>query len=118
MITDSDIDAVFHALAHLTRREIMDHVRDRPGIAVGQLAAKFDVSRIAVMNHLAVLEKADLILSKKDGKSRRLYLNAMPIQEIHERWTDTFSAFWADRMSLIKNVAEAASRTTKEVKDD
>lgn len=116
MITDSNLDAVFQALAHATRRQIMDHVRDRPGIAVGQLAAKFDVSRIAVMNHLAVLEKADLIISKKDGKTRHLYLNAMPIQEIHERWTDAYSAHWAERVSLIKTVAEAAQARTQ--KDD
>jgi DNA-binding transcriptional ArsR family regulator len=114
MITDSNMDAVFHALAHATRRQIMDHVRDTPGIPVGQLAAKFDVSRIAVMNHLVVLEKADLIISKKDGRTRRLYLNAMPIQEIHERWTDAYSAQWAERTSLIKQVAEAAHKRTQD----
>lgn len=104
------MDAVFQALAHATRREMLDYVRAKPGLTVGNLAANFDVSRIAIMNHLAVLEKANLIISEKDGRSRRLYLNAMPIQDIHDRWTDTYSAHWADRVNIIKHAAEAAAR--------
>ncbi|MEM9733965.1 MAG: helix-turn-helix transcriptional regulator [Pseudomonadota bacterium] len=110
MITNDAMDAVFQALAHATRRAMLDHVRTQPGLTVGELAAKFDVSRIAVMNHLAVLEKANLIISEKDGRSRRLYLNVMPIQDIHERWTDIYSAHWAERVNIIKHAAEAAAR--------
>ncbi|MEL7099021.1 MAG: helix-turn-helix transcriptional regulator [Pseudomonadota bacterium] len=110
MITESDMDRTFAALSHQSRREMLDHLRAQPGMTVGALAAKFDVSRIAVMNHLKVLEEAGLIISEKDGRSRRLYLNAVPIQAIYERWTDTFSAHWLDRLSLIKSVAEAAAR--------
>ena len=118
MITNNNLDAVFQALAHTTRRQMMDHVRNKPGLTVGELANKFDVSRIAVMNHLAVLEKADLVISEREGRSRKLYLNAMPIQEIHARWTDTFSAHWADRTNLIKQVAEAAAQKSLRSNDD
>jgi DNA-binding transcriptional ArsR family regulator len=119
MITNDDMDAVFQALAHVTRRQMLDHVRAKPGLSVGEMASHFDVSRIAVMNHLAVLEKANLIISEREGRTRKLYLNAMPIQEIHERWTDTFSAHWADRVSLIKKAAEAATRKSSwREKDD
>lgn len=109
MTANDDMDKVFSALAHTTRREILDLVRDNPGLTVGKLAQNFDVSRIAVMNHLGVLSDAGLIQSKKDGRQRRLYLNAMPIQEIYGRWTDQFSATWLDRMSMIKAAAEAAT---------
>lgn len=111
MYTNDDMDLVFHALAHQTRRRILDLVRDRPGQSVGELAKSFDVSRIAIMNHLKVLEDARLIVSQKDGRARRLYLNAMPIQAIHERWIDAFSAHWADRMSFIKQAAEQVARS-------
>lgn len=110
MITNDDMDSVFHALAHQTRRQIMDIVRASPKITIGALAAEFDVSRIAVMNHLAVLEKAGLILSEKDGRVRRLMLNVMPIAEIHARWTDDYSAYWSDRALLVKEIAEAAAK--------
>ena len=110
MITNDDMDLVFHALAHKTRRRILDLVRDRPGQGVGELAKAFDVSRIAIMNHLKVLEEAGLLVSQKDGRTRRLYLNAMPIHAIHERWIDAYSGFWADRLSFIKQAAEGAAQ--------
>ena len=118
MITNDDMDLVFHALAHQTRRRILDLVRDKPGQSVGELAKAFDVSRIAIMNHLKVLEEASLITSQKDGRSRRLYLNAMPIQAIHERWIDGFSAYWADRLSFIKQAAEHVAHTNAARKEE
>jgi len=108
---NDQMDAVFHALAHSVRRSILDYVRASPGLAVGELAANFDVSRIAVMNHLSVLQKANLLISEKDGRARRLYLNTKPIQDIYDRWTDTYSANWAERVNTIKYAAEAAART-------
>ncbi|MEM7432735.1 MAG: helix-turn-helix transcriptional regulator [Pseudomonadota bacterium] len=109
MITNNDLDHVFHALAHQTRRQILDFLRDEPGQAVGKLAAHFDVSRIAIMNHLSVLEEANLLVSEKDGRTRRLYLNLVPIQQIYERWTDDYTAHWAGRVSQIKFAAEQAA---------
>lgn len=118
MITNDDMDLVFHALAHQTRRRILDLVRDRPGQSVGELAKAFNVSRIAIMNHLKVLEEASLLVSQKDGRSRRLYLNAMPIQAIQERWIDGFSAHWADRLSFIKQASEQVARVNTIPKED
>ena len=83
MMNDKDMDAVFQALAHESRRRMLDIVKEEPGIGVGALASEFDVSRIAVMKHLAVLEEAGLIISEKDGRVRKLYFNAAPIQMIH-----------------------------------
>ncbi|MEL7239820.1 MAG: helix-turn-helix transcriptional regulator, partial [Planctomycetota bacterium] len=66
--------------------------------------------RIAVMNHLAVLEGAGLVLSEKDGRSRRLYLNVVPIQMIYDRWTDDYSGCWASRLTAVKYAAERSAR--------
>ena len=118
MITNDDMDLVFHALAHKTRRCILDLVRDQPGQGVGELAKAFDVSRIAIMNHLKVLEEAGLLVSQKDGRTRRLYLNAMPIQAIHERWIDAYSDYWADRLSFIKHAAEGVAQSNTQHKAD
>ena len=95
MITYENMNQVFHALAHETRRAILDLLSAQAGQTVGTLAANFDVSRIAVMNHLTVLERAGLVISKKEGRSRRLYLNVDPIQMIYERWSDTYRGHWA-----------------------
>ncbi len=107
MIEDRDMDAVFQALGNESRRRMLDIVKEEPGIAVGALAREFEVSRIAVMKHVAVLESANLVLSEKDGRTRRLYFNAAPIQMIHDRWTTEYSAYWAGQMTRIKYLAEA-----------
>ncbi len=117
MSDDNYMDAVFQALAHASRRRMLDLVKDCPGIGVGALASKFDVSRIAVMKHLGVLEQSGLIVSQKDGRTRRLYFNAVPIQLIHDRWTTEYSAYWSDKLIRIKYLAEIRSRNdTKDKK--
>ncbi|MEM9233732.1 MAG: helix-turn-helix transcriptional regulator [Pseudomonadota bacterium] len=110
MTTNVDMDQVFHALAHETRRAILDLLRQEPGQPVGRLASNFDVSRITIINHLAVLETAGLVLSEKDGRSRRLYLNLVPIQMIYDRWTDDFGGYWATRLTGIKYAVEQAAK--------
>lgn len=116
MNTDLEMSQIFHALAHDSRRKILDILKATPGIGVGKLAAEFDVSRIAIMNHLAVLEEAGLVVSERDendNRTRRLYLNTAPIQMINDRWISDYSAHWAGRMTRIKYAAEAAAKTKR-----
>lgn len=113
MLDNHDMDAIFQALAHESRRRMLDMVKECPGIGVGVLAREFDVSRIAVMKHLGVLEQAGLLVSEKDGRTRRLYFNAVPIQMIHDRWTTEFSAYWSGNVTQIKYLAEARERNDK-----
>ncbi len=115
-MNDRDMNAVFQALAHETRRRMLDLVKETPGVGVGALASEFDVSRIAVMKHLAVLEEANLVISEKHGRTRRLYFNAAPIQMIHDRWTSDYSAYWAGHMTRIKYIAEARSADATGIK--
>lgn len=110
MLDDHDMDALFQALASLSRRQILDIVKERPGIAVGALAAEFDVSRIAIIKHLRVLEQAGLLHSEKDGRSRRLYFNAVPVQMIYDRWTTEYSAYWSGHVTRLKYAAETRPR--------
>ncbi len=111
MFDDRDMDNVFQALAHQSRRRMLDIIKAQPGIRVGALAVAFDVSRIAVMKHLAILELAGLVISEKHGRVRELYFNAAPIQMIHERWTTQYSAYWAGQLTRIKYLAEAREAT-------
>jgi len=107
MINNRDMDNVFQALAHRSRRRMLDIVKDQPGIGVGALASQFDVSRIAVMKHLAIIEAAGLVISEKQGRVRKLYFNVAPIQMIHDRWTTEYSAYWAGHLTRIKYIAES-----------
>ena len=103
---DDELNIVFHALASESRRYMLDNINDSPGITVGELAQAFDVSRIAVMKHLRVLEQANLIISRKDGRVRKLYFNTVPIQQVYERWTNEYSAMWSNKLTQIKIAAE------------
>jgi len=104
------MDAVFEALASPARRRILDIVKDQPGCGVKHVAARFTVSRIAVMKHLRVLVRAGLILSEKEGRKRNLYFNCVPIQMIYDRWTSEYSAYWASRVTRVKYRVETAGK--------
>ena len=103
------MDKLFHALASKTRREMLDIIKEQPGCSLVHVCRYFDVSRIAVMKHLGVLEAAELVISQKQGRSRALYFNAAPIQTIYERWTSEYSALWAGRLTAFKHHVEATS---------
>ncbi|MCO6458721.1 MAG: helix-turn-helix transcriptional regulator [Pirellulaceae bacterium] len=101
-MNDAEMDAVFQALAHAGRRRMLDLIRGMPGCNVNDVCKYFDSSRIAVMKHLRVLEEADLVISRKAGRSRQLYFNAVPIQLIYDRWTTEYSQFWASQVTDLK----------------
>jgi DNA-binding transcriptional ArsR family regulator/uncharacterized protein YndB with AHSA1/START domain len=96
---EADGGPVWLALADPTRRRILDLLRERPRIT-GDIASHFEVSRIAIMRHLQVLATSGLITSRKRGRERWHYLNAVPLQQMYERWVDTYAASWAS--SLVR----------------
>ena len=100
------MDAVFHALAHRARRRMLDILTATPGLSVGDVSDRFEISRVAVMKHLRALEAAGLVISKAEGRTRRLFANVAPIQMIHDRWTSEYSRFWARRVTDVKYALE------------
>jgi DNA-binding transcriptional ArsR family regulator len=108
-----DMDAVFHALAHRDRRRILDLVQSAPGCCIEDVNRHFTTSRIAILKHLRVLEKAQLIHSEKVRRQRKLYFNVVPIQLIHDRWATAYSALWAGAMTALKHRVEAETQRQK-----
>lgn len=104
---DSALDAVFRALAHPVRRQLLDLVRAAPGCNVNDVCRPFALSRIAVMKHLRVLEDAGLLLSRKSGRNRELFFNVVPIQQVYDRWSSEYGALWAKRLLDLKRRVEA-----------
>ena len=110
MVTYMDgarLDLVLSVLAHSRRRRMLDLLTGTPGMSVKALASHFDVSRIAVLKHLRLLEEAGLVVSRKDGRVRHLFFNPVPIQQIYDRWTTQYAGFWAGRMADVKTRVEA-----------
>lgn len=107
---DAALDAVFFALASEPRRRVLDVLKAEPGANVNRVAEHFEaeMTRFAVMKHLAVLEAAGLVIAERAGRDKRLWFNVVPIQWIHERWSSEYSAYWAARLTRLKRVAEGA----------
>lgn len=101
--------SIWRALADPTRRAILDLLRERPRIT-GDIASYFEISRIAVMRHLDVLADARLVTSRKHGRERWHYLNAIPLQRIHERWVHAQAEPWAARLLQLQARARTAGR--------
>jgi DNA-binding transcriptional ArsR family regulator len=103
-------DAVFRALADPTRREVLDLLFARDGQTVGEVCAVFEdrMSRFGVMKHLAVLTEADLVVAVKEGRSKRLHLNPVPIEQVANRWISKYAArFTAALVGLQQHVEGA-----------
>ncbi|WP_270180017.1 helix-turn-helix domain-containing protein [Alkalihalobacillus sp. CinArs1] len=106
MTNDEELTATFKALTHPTRREILDLLKDGPK-TTGYLDEQFeDISRYAVMKHLSQLEEANLVLVRREGRSRMNYLNAVPIQRMYDRWMDKYQAMNASSLLSLKSTLE------------
>ena len=96
------MDAVFKALADPTRRRLLDMLFRRDGQTLGQLERRLAMTRFGVMKHLRVLEAARLVVSRRRGREKLHFLNAVPICQIHNRWIDKYSAPMAALLTGLK----------------
>jgi DNA-binding transcriptional ArsR family regulator len=115
VIKISPVDqAVWRALSSPIRRRILDLLRDGP-LGTGEIAEKLpDLSRFAVMQHLGVLEEGGLVVSRKEGRKRLNFLNAVPVQQVYERWVTELARAPAAGALALKRYVE---RKEKEMGD-
>lgn len=82
---------IFRALADPTRRRILDRLSEQ-AMTTGQLCEELnELDRCTVMLHLSVLERADLIIVRREGRHRWNYLHSTPIQRIYDRWISRYA---------------------------
>ena len=102
----SDDDRVFKALADPTRRFLLDRLFVRDGQTLTELESELDMSRFGVMKHLKVLEEADLVVSRRSGREKLHFLNAVPIRQVHDRWIDKYTEHRVSALLDLKNELE------------
>jgi DNA-binding transcriptional ArsR family regulator len=101
-------DKVFRALASQHRRAFLDVLRDQP-LTTGALCAQFpELDRCTVMQHLKVLEAADLVTVERRGRERWNHLNPLPIHAIHERWIGPHAERAVAMLARLKKDLEKA----------
>ena len=97
-----DMDPVFKALADASRRRLLDLLHADQGQTLGALAARLDMTRQAVSQHLALLEAANLVATVKRGREKLHYRNPVPIHEIQARWIAKFERPRLDALAGLK----------------
>lgn len=123
-----NLDPVWKALANADRRSILDLLRDaehrgEAGTPTGEVVMAFPaLSRFAVMQHLEVLQRANLVVARREGRMVLNYLNAVPIRAIYERWVSRFEGQWAGALLSLKKRLEhgpapAAARVHRQKKE-
>jgi DNA-binding transcriptional ArsR family regulator len=100
------MDKVFKALADPSRRLLLDRLFEASGQTLGELCKDLDMSRQAVTQHLGVLEAADLVITRREGREKLHYLNPVPIHEIEERWIRKFERRRLDALRDLKSRIE------------
>ena len=105
---------MFKALADPTRRSLLDELFRDDGQTLGQLDARFEMSRFGVMKHLKQLEDAGLVVTRRRGREKLHFLNPVPIRLVHDRWVSKYAEPWASGLSGLKQELEREMEPTME----
>ncbi len=108
-----ELDGVWKALSDVTRRAILDFLRDRPRTTTEIVEEFPHLSRFGVMKHLEVLRQAQLVQTREAGRQRFNSLNVVPIRQIYERWVGPFQELWTGELLRIKDIAESEEPKAK-----
>jgi uncharacterized protein YndB with AHSA1/START domain len=111
-----DDDLVFKALADPTRRRLLDRLFARDGQTLSELETAAEMTRFGVMKHLRVLEDAGLVVTRRSGREKLHFLNAVPVRLIHDRWIDKFTERPVGALTALKaELEDKMSETTVKV---
>ena len=99
------LDTIVRAIAEPRRREILEILRNRE-LSAGSIAAKFNLTRPAISQHLQVLLNAGLVSMRRKGTQRLYQVRAEGTEELR----DFLDSFWEDRLERLKEAAEADQR--------
>jgi DNA-binding transcriptional ArsR family regulator len=96
------MDAVFHALAHGARRDMLGRLADTE-LTVGELAEPLDMSLAAASKHVKVLEGAGLVQRTVEGRRHVCRLDAAPLASASS-WLDFYERHWQQRLDALETV--------------
>ena len=104
-----DDDRVFKALADPTRRHLLDRLFEWDGRTLTELESELEMTRFGVMKHLRLLEDAGLVVTRRSGREKLHFLNAVPIRLIHDRWIDKYKERHISALVDLKTQLEGSA---------
>jgi DNA-binding transcriptional ArsR family regulator len=99
-----NIERVFHALGDPTRRAMVEKLSEGP-LSVSRLAAPFDITLTAVVQHLQVLEESQLVHTEKTGRVRTCRLETAGLFAL-EQWINDRRSMWERRLDRLGELLE------------
>ncbi|MDA0564319.1 metalloregulator ArsR/SmtB family transcription factor [Streptomonospora sp. S1-112] len=106
---DSDDDRVFKALASPVRRRMLDALKAGTHTTGSLCALLPDLDRTTVLQHLRVLERAELVTGRRVGRERHLSLAPLPIKRIHDRWISDYMNAAVDLLDRLHSGGDRGS---------
>lgn len=106
--TPEYLDDIFEALANKHRREIIYVLSLQPA-SISQLAAMRGLSLPAIHKHIEILEKGDMIIRKKIGRTNFLALNRHGLRALQD-WAAQYHTYWGSNEETLENYAQYLSR--------
>jgi DNA-binding transcriptional ArsR family regulator len=103
----AEVDEVFHALSHPTRRDMLARLR-QSDLTVGQLAEPLPISLAAASKHVAVLVRAGLVQRTVQGRTHVCRLLPGPLASA-AAWLDTYETYWSERLDALEQALLEAS---------
>ena len=85
------------------------------GQTLTALEQRLPMTRFGVMKHLRVLEEAGLVVTKRRGREKLHFLNAVPIRLVHDRWVSKYAEPWAAGLSDLKHELERTMEKVFEI---
>ena len=105
---------IWQALGSPHRRALLDALKDGPKTTGALCEVLPKLSRYAVMQHLGVLERAGVVLVRREGRERWNELNAVPIQRELERWLNGFQQASASQLLAFERHLQETAAEEKE----
>lgn len=99
---DDRADALFHALADRTRRDILRRVLAGEH-SISTLAGRYDMSFAAVQKHVAVLERAGLLTKRRQGREALASGDVQVVRSAASLLSE-FEEIWRGRISRIDDL--------------
>lgn len=96
------LDAIFHSLSDPIRRDILRRVM-KCELSVGELVDRYHVSFAAISKHIKVLEKANLVRKRKEGKKYMVALRPETLEEA-DKYLEQYRLIWESRYDKLDSL--------------
>ncbi|MBI2585867.1 MAG: helix-turn-helix transcriptional regulator [Rhodospirillales bacterium] len=106
------LDRTFHALGDQSRRKMLAAIRQNGSCSAGELVELFDFAQPTVSKHLRMLELAELIERRVDGRHHVFTLRAQRIEEA-EDWLRRHLTFWEKSLDRLGDYLAATPQAPK-----